>query len=114
MLFYGYIDNGKTFVKAKITADTAAEAYRKLERFADKVEEKFDEYRGNIECLMLHDENNKEICQSGDDINKKIKDYDSKFIHTLDGKIETAAIASKQQNNKANNQIMINVDKSFI
>lgn len=89
MIFYGYVDNGETFVKAKITAESAAEAYKKLEKFADGVEERLESFRGNIECLMLRDEKNEEIWQTGED-DKRIEAYDSRLKLALDNKIQSA------------------------
>ena len=78
MIFYGYVDNGEHFIKAKITADTAKEAWGKLEGFSDKVEEQREEFRGAIECLMLRDEAGDEICQTYDDIDAKLAEFDRK------------------------------------
>lgn len=89
MIFYGYVDNGETFVKAKITAESAAEALKKLEKFAEKVEERSEAYRGKIECLQLRDENNEEIWQTGED-DKRIEDFDSRFKSALADKIQVA------------------------
>jgi len=82
MIIYGYVDNGENFVKAKITAESAVEAYKKLEKFANAVEERYDNYRGNIECLMLRDENGDEIWQTGED-DKRIEAYDSRLKPAL-------------------------------
>lgn len=41
MIFYGYVDNGEEFIKAKIKADSAKDAWRKLKGFSEKVEEKW-------------------------------------------------------------------------
>lgn len=77
MVFYGYVDNGESFIKCKITADTAKEAYEKLERFSARVEEKYASFRGNIECLMLRDENDNNICQSHiDDVQACLESFD--------------------------------------
>lgn len=78
MIFYGYVDNGENFIKAKITADTAKEAWGKLEGFSDKVEEQREEFRGAIECLMLRSEAGDEICQTYDDIDAKLAEFDQK------------------------------------
>ena len=90
MIFYGYVDNGETFVKAKITAECAAEAYKKLEKFASAVEEKSEAYRGKIECLQLRDENNDEIWQTGEDIDKCVEAYDNRLKSSLSDKIQVA------------------------
>lgn len=79
MIFYGYVDNGEKFIKAKITADTVSEAYKKLELFSEKIEEKFDDYRGKIECLMLLNENKEYIWQTGEDIDECIQSYNTKL-----------------------------------
>lgn len=98
MLFYGYVDNGEKFIKVKITADTSAEAYRKLERFSVTVEEKFEEYRGRVECLMLRDENDKEICQSGEDVDMRTEAFDNKLKQSLENVISNAASKSEETN----------------
>lgn len=104
MIFYGYVDNGETFVKAKITAESAAEAYKKLEKFADGVEERLESFRGNVECLMLRDEKNEEIWQTGED-DKRIEAYDSRLKPTLADKIQSAELRVVTQDdiNEKNN-----------
>lgn len=88
MVFYGYVDNGEYFVKCKITADNATQAYEKLNRFSTVVEEQNSAFRGNIECLMLRDENNENICQSHiDDVSKCLADYDAKHCASLEDKL---------------------------
>lgn len=90
MLFYGYVDNGESFIRVKITAESATAAYEKLQSFATKLQEKRSDF-SFIECLMLRNENNENICQSHiDDVNKCLAEYDGKFQHSVDEKIGSA------------------------
>lgn len=98
MIFYGYVDNGENFVKAKITAESAAEAYKKLEKFTEAVEERSEAFRGNIECLQLRDENGNEIWQTGED-DKRIEDYDNRLRPALTDKILAAESCVVTQDN---------------
>ena len=89
MFFYGYIDNGESFVKVKITADCAVAAYEKLEAFTAKLQKTRSDY-SQVECVMLRDEKDDSICQSTDgDVDKLLSEYDSKQA-TLDAHIAIA------------------------
>lgn len=78
MVFYGYVDNGEGFIKCKITAETAKGAYERLERFSAMVAARHLDFRGNIECLILRDENDNNICQSHiDDVQKCLAAFDN-------------------------------------
>lgn len=97
MVFYGYVDNGDEYIQCQITADSARAAYEKLERFGKIVGERHPAFRGNIECLMLRDENKDNICQSHiDDVLKCLEAYDRSHGLSLEGKLTAAAKESKR------------------